>query len=263
MVTQRYIVQFSGGVSSWAAARRLVNEHGPDAVLLLSANTNSEAPDWLPFVRACRDNLGCELIMLDNDGKTIWDVFHENRFLGNSRIDLCSRLLKREPLLRWIEANCDPEFHRIVIGFDFEETGRIAKANKRWAPWTVVYPLTEEPLLFKEDMLDMLKANGIEEPRAYREGFSHNNCNATCVKAGQAHWARLLETRPGDYRAAEAEEEKLRAELGNVSILVDRKDLAPGEKRRPLTLADFRRRLGVDDHDFDTEDWGSCSCMEQ
>jgi hypothetical protein len=256
-VPQRYIVQNSGGASSWGAARRLVDQYGPDAVLLLTANTNSEAKDWLPFIQACHADLGCELVMLDNDGRTIWDVFSEHRFLGNTRVDLCSRVLKREPLRAWLEANCDPGWHRVVIGFDFDEAHRIERARTLWTPWTVEFPLSEPPYRFKDELFADLEARGIAVPELYRQGFSHNNCGGACVKAGQAQWAHLLRVRPDTYLRAEAEEEKLRRQLGDVAILRDRR----GGTTKPLTLAAFRARLLASEA-YDVNDWGACSCME-
>jgi hypothetical protein len=141
----RYIVQFSGGVGSWAAARRLVDQYGVDQVLLLVADTNSEADDWWPFVQACHADLGCELAHLDNDGKTIRDVFSERKFLGNARIDVCSETLKRKPLRAWLEANADPAVDVVVIGFDWTEAHRFERAKPRWAPWTVEAPLCDPP----------------------------------------------------------------------------------------------------------------------
>lgn len=252
------MVQFSGGVTSWAAARRLVDAHGPDEVLLLLANTNSEATDWMPFVRACQADLGCELVELDNGGRTIWDVFAEEGFIGNSRVDICSRILKRDPLRKWITEHCDPDYHRLVMGFDWEEEHRMARVSRLWEPWVVVAPMTEAPYLNKEQTLRLLKDHGIRVPLAYKQGFEHNNCAGTCVKAGQAHWQQVLIRRPVDYLRAEKEEQKLREKLGDVSILVEQ---IKGEKV-PLSLSSFRERLGYDLSDYDHDDFGSCSCMD-
>lgn len=257
----RFIVQFSGGVTSWAAARRLVDQHGAGNVMLLAANTNTEADDWLPFVHACQADLGCELVMLDNDGRNIWDVFQAHRFLGNSRVDVCSRELKREPLRRWLDNNADPAVDIIALGFDFDEEHRLRRAIPHWEPWRVVAPMTEEPYLYKDQLLVALQARGIPVPELYRQGFAHNNCRGCCVKAGQAQWAQTLRLRRDDYLEAERQEAALGEQIGRpVSILVDRRNLAPGEKRRPLTLRQFRERIeGGGTHDGD---WGSCSCMD-
>lgn len=248
-----YIVSFSGGAGSWAAGRRVVDEHGPDAVTLLVANTNSEAPDWLPFVEACATDLEARLVVLDNGGRSIWDVFREARFLGNTRVDVCSRVLKREPIRAWLEENTDPAETTLVLGFDWTEEHRHHRAAPRWAPWPVLSPLCHEPYVQKAEVLGMLRERGIPEPPMYAEGFPHNNCGGACVKAGQAQWRLLLEKHPERYAEAEQQEEALRVELGDVAILRDRR----GGTTKPLTLRRFRQQA-----EFDRSDWGACSCME-
>lgn len=257
-----YIVQFSGGVGSWAAARRLVDQHGIDAVSLLVADTNSEADDWWPFVEACQADLGCRMVHLDNGGRTIWDVFEMNRFIGNTKVDLCSRVLKREPLRAWLDAHADPETDVVVIGFDWTEEHRFERAKGYWTPWSVVAPLCDAPYVEKPALLAELVRRGIPVPSLYLEGFPHNNCGGACVKAGQAQWAMLYRKRPETFADAEAHEEKLRGILGDVAILKDRR----GGATMPLTLGRFRERLDRAGEQltlgFDQDDWGACSCMD-
>jgi hypothetical protein len=58
------------------------------------------------------------------------------------------------------------------------------------------------------------------------------------VRAGQKHWLHLLDVFPDRYAEAETREQQLRAELGDVAILRERRRGIS----RPLTLADLRRR---------------------
>jgi hypothetical protein len=67
---------------------------------------------------------------------------------------------------------------------------------------------------------------------------SHNNCGGVCVRGGQRHWRHLLDVFPDRYAHAEAEEQRLRAELGDVAILRERR----GGVTRPLPLTELRRR---------------------
>lgn len=64
------------------------------------------------------------------------------------------------------------------------------------------------------------------------------NCGGTCVRAGQRQWKHLLETLPERYAYAQEREEELRQELGDVSILRDRR----GGEVRPLPLSLLRER---------------------
>lgn len=45
--------------------------------------------------------------------------------------------------------------------------------------------VSEAPYLSKVDMLEVLKADGIEPPRLYAMGFAHNNCGGFCCRAGR------------------------------------------------------------------------------
>lgn len=67
---------------------------------------------------------------------------------------------------------------------------------------------------------------------------SHNNCGGVCVRGGQKHWLHLLSVFPDRYAQADEHEQRLRAELGDVAILRERR----GGISRPLTLAELRRR---------------------
>lgn len=56
--------------------------------------------------------------------------------------------------------------------------------------------MCEEPFVTKEEMLSELDQRGIEIPRLYKLGFSHNNCGGMCIRVGQAHFINLLKTMP-------------------------------------------------------------------
>lgn len=175
-------------------------------------------------------------------GKDVWDVFFEQRFLGNSRIDPCSRILKREAAERWVKARYGPEEAVIYLGIDWTEEHRHRQALARWLPYRVESPLCEEPLDEepKEQARELLSAAGIELPRLYRQGFAHNNCGAACVKAGKGQWARLLRTNPRLYRHHERREAEIRDHLGKeVTILREQRDGV----RYGISLRTLRERL--------------------
>lgn len=249
---------FSSGAGSWAAAKRTVEHHGASEVTLLFADTNTEDADNYRFLHEAAANVGAPLVVLDNGGRTIWDVFHERRFLGNTRADPCSDALKRKPMRAWLEQHCDPDATAVVLGFGWEEAHRFRRAQGYWEPWRIEAPMCDEPYLFKPQVLDWLRAEGIEPPRLYAQGFEHANCGGGCVKAGQAQFRTLLRERPDTYAEWEAQEQAVRDHLGaDVSILRDR----TGGDTRPLTLRALRERLEREPSLFDAADEGSCSCL--
>jgi hypothetical protein len=247
---------FSGGIGSYAAARRVVDRYGPNDVVLLFADTRIEDEDLYRFVDEAASDLGLELVRVV-DGRTIWDVFRDERYLGNSRVDPCSKLLKRVPLRKWLETNRDPADTVVYLGIDWSESARFDGARSRWLPWTVEAPLCEKPYLEKRDAIAELGLRGIRPPRLYELGFPHNNCGGGCVKAGQAQFARLLREFPERFAEWETNEESIRRELDkDVAILRDER----GGTTKPLTLAKLRARIEAD-QTIDVFDWGGCGCV--
>jgi hypothetical protein len=251
------VVMFSGGIGSWATARRVADQHGTDGLVLLFADTLMEDDDLYRFAGEAAADIGVPMTTI-REGRDVWQVFHDVRFLGNSRIDPCSRVLKRETLRKWLEAECDPADTVVYLGIDWTEIHRFERAAGHWEPWTVQAPLCEAPLQDKADRFAALRARGIEPPRLYADGFAHNNCGGFCVKGGQAQFELLLRKYPERYAYHERREEELRQYLkADVAILRDRS----GGKVTPLTLRAFRERLEQQPALFDESEWGACSCI--
>jgi hypothetical protein len=198
-----------------------------------------------------------------SDGRTPWEVFKDVRFIGNSRIAACSHKLKQDVARAWLDANCDPANTTIYLGIHWSEEERFyGTANSKgardlWLPWKCESPLCESPLIPANAIPEEIKAAGIELPRLYAMGFSHNNCGGFCVRAGQGHFKRLLATLPARYAHHEAQENAMREFLGkDVSILRDRR----GGALRPLTLSEFRARI-AESAPVDETDIGGCGCF--
>jgi 3'-phosphoadenosine 5'-phosphosulfate sulfotransferase (PAPS reductase)/FAD synthetase len=252
------IVLYSGGALSWAAAMRTIERHGRDDVRLLFTDTAMEDEDLYRFLDDSERQLGVPLIRL-KDGRTPWDVFREKRMLGNTRIDLCSRVLKREMSQRWLAENAPGA--TLVFGIDWEETHRLDGLQRRYGEqgYTVEAPMTDRPWMTKAEVFRWMKDCGLAPPRLYDLGFAHNNCGGFCVRAGHAHFAQLLATMPERYREHEANEADLRERLGkNVSILRDRE----WGETRPMTLKEFRERIERGDvGQLDMFGIGGCGCF--
>ena len=254
----KHVVMFSGGAGSWAAAKRVIAQRGRRNVILLFADTLIEDPDLYRFLEDAEKNMGVPITRI-SDGRTPWQVFEDVRFIGNSRVDPCSLHLKRALLDKWRDDNLDPERAVIYVGLGWYEPGRVERLLSRMAatPWTYRCPMAEGELLDPADVLARMEAEGIRRPRLYEMGFSHNNCGGFCVKAGQAHFALLLQKKREYYLFNEAEELRLRGLGINGTILSDRRG---DGKKKPMTLRDFRLRLEKDAAAFDCNDVGGCGC---
>ncbi len=247
---------FSGGVGSWAASKRVAEKSGSENLTLLFADTLIEDEDLYRFLGEAAASVGGELVKIA-EGRDPWQVFSDERFIGNARVDPCSKLLKRRFLRRWLEDNCEPDNTVVYLGIDWSEIHRFDAAQKHWVPWTCVAPMCDRPLRTKQELLDELRSDGIRPPRLYEMGFPHNNCGGFCIKAGQAHFKLLLEAMPERYAYHERKEQELATRLGrNVAILKDRR----GGTTTPLTLAELRRRVECGES-VDKHDWGGCGCV--
>lgn len=271
----KHVVMFSGGLGSWLTAKRVAEQHGTDDLVLLFADVASdrsphvgEDEDTYRFIREAAADVGAELVTVA-DGRDIWQVFHDDRFLGNTRLANCSKFLKQKPCREWLDANADPADTTVYIGIDWTELHRLPAIENGWAPYPVKAPMTEPPLLDKDDMRAACEAAGIEVPRLYRAGFPHNNCGGFCVRAGQAQMELLLREHPERYAFHEAEEQKLRDYLGkDVAVLRDRSTMRvlqvhPTPDTRPLTLREFRERIEDQPNLFDPLDFGGCGCFTE
>lgn len=235
-----HVVQTSGGIGSWAAAQRVAARHGTDNLVLLFADVQQEDADLHRFLHDATRHLGVPLTRVV-DGRTPWDLFHDVRYLGNSRLAPCTYTLKIVPCRSWLEANADPADTILYVGLDSSprDRARAPGITAGWQPWTVQFPMTDPPHLTKDQQLDWCRSLGIEPPRMYQYGFPHNNCAGMCVRAGKKEWARTLRVFPDQYARAEAAEQRLRAELGDVTILTEQR---AGVRHR-LTLSALRQRV--------------------
>lgn len=253
-----HVTMFSSGVGSWAAARRVQDELVPgDTHTLLFSDVGMEDEDNYRFLTEAAEDIGGELVTVA-DGRDIWQVFKDDRFLGNSRLANCSKFLKQRPARAWLEANTDPVNTVVNVGIDWTETHRVPAIVHAYKPWTARAPLTEHPYTTKPQIFADLKRRGIAPPRLYGLGFAHANCGGGCVRAGQGQFARLLEVLPERFAWWEAQEQDVREHLGSdVTILRDR----AGGESTPLTLRQFRERHQAKPHQTDLFDIGGCGCF--
>ncbi|MCK9871408.1 hypothetical protein MRI28_17480 [Nocardiopsis dassonvillei] len=233
----RHVVQYSGGIASWATAAEVISRYGPGCVSLLFADTLVEDPDLYRFLADTTRAFGVPLITV-KDGRTPFDVFRDQRFLGNSRLAPCSYWLKQRPCRVWLEKHADVDDTVVHVGISHQERARIPGIVRGWSPWRLAFDLLDRSDLTTESMLRLARGQGLTTPAMYDDGFTHNNCGGVCVRGGHRHWQRLLQVHPERYAQAERNEEQLRKELGDVSILKDRR----GGQTRPLTLRAFRER---------------------
>lgn len=294
-----HFVTTSSGIGSWYAGivvRERYFQPG-DRLVLAFSDVLIEDPDNYRFlIESCDLIPDAELVWLV-DGRHPFEVFRDDKFLGNTRMANCSKWLKQKPARDWLDANADPEHTVIYVGIDWTETHRIpdnrrgyshpfgvgckqvggvhpckslwgragerhegpACAHMLTTGWDVAFPLAEPPYVEKADMLAHARALGVEPPVMYEQGYEHANCGGGCVRAGAKQFVHLLTINPTRYAWWESEEEATRVHLGkDVAILRDRR----GGTTKPLTLRQLRERHQTAPEQIDMLDTGTCnSCF--
>lgn len=259
-MSTHYVTMFSSGAGSWAAAMRVAEDLWTpgDRHTLLFSDVSMEDEDNYRFLHEAAESVPNAELVIVKDGRDIWEVFRDDRFLGNSRLANCSKILKQRPARAWLDANCDPENTVICVGIDWSEAHRVPSIERAYLPYVAVAPLTEPPYLDKDSILADLRSLGIQPPRLYDLGFAHANCGGGCVRAGQGQFAHLLKVMPERYAWWEEQEQSLREHLDkNVTILRDRR----GGTVTPLTLRAFRERHEAEPEQTDLLDLGGCGCF--
>lgn len=263
--TYRYLIEGAAHVLGRRLNWSVRSEDFPDYRVASDAPIEEYAgnPKWRAFLADLRGRATDampELVWIV-EGRDPWEVFRDKLFLGNSAVDPCSRILKREAADDWMMAHCwrvgelfgKPDTFAVGIGeheahrFDDGQGGGVGprKLKKGW--------LYHAPLLTHVDQLvaeigkraySLLYAPldeiGPPPPRLYGFGYSHGNCGGWCCKAGMAHFANRYRAQPERYAYDALMERKLRTYLGaDVAMMTDRS----GGGKRPLTLEEFEQRL--------------------
>jgi len=255
----KHIIMYSGGIGSWAAAKRVIEQHGKDDVMLLFTDTKIEDADLYRFLRETSEKFGVELVWLA-DGRDPWQVFRDVKWIGNSRIAQCSHLLKQKVAREWIESNFKPDEVMLYVGIDWTEIHRLPGIKKHWAPYNIEAPMCEPPYQDKHEMFRMLRKAGVRKPRLYELGFSHNNCGGFCVRAGQAHFINLLREKRDLYLYHEAKEMEMQEYLGRTDVSILTRTVKGVEY--PLTLRQLREEWDSGlRNQIDMLEIGGCGCF--
>jgi hypothetical protein len=226
-------------------------------------------PEWRSFLHELRAWMP---FAVDNlvwlvEGRDPWEIYRDERFLGNSQRDPCSKFAKRQVLDKWRDANFDPTDTIIYFGIGSAESHRYddkkgggIKGRLAAAGWHAEAPLIGRQEGDLSSSIYMAKA-GLVRPRLY-QWYAHNNCGGMCCKAGQKHWKARLEFQPERYEYDRLMEKKISDFLAGParSFLTDRR----GDNiKKTLTLGDFRNRLQAGGYVMPEPQPGDdgCGCM--
>lgn len=236
---------------------RTIERHGKDDVELLFADTQIEDPDAYRFLDDAEKQLGVPLHRIA-DGRDPWEVFVDVKFIGNSRVDPCSKILKRQLMDAWVAEKSKSFDVVLVFGLDWSERTRVDRHRARTAERGLVceYPMNETPYMTKPEILDWMRSSGIEPPRLYGLGFGHNNCSGFCIKMGLGQARHLLFTLPDVYLRNEAKEAEAMEKIGPTARPFLR--IRKGGKTKGITMRRFRELLEKQPLMFEDYAIGGC-----
>lgn len=244
-----YIAMFSGGAASAYVAYLMVQKHGKENSKLFFTDTLWEHKDNKRFMIEVAEEIDIDIKTV-RDGRTPDEVFEDTKFLGNSRLAKCSSQLKVRQTVLYLEELRDEGYEPILyFGIGKHEKRRrdsletlynhnLLPRDGEEQPVKTVFPLYESNISDDEIKRIITKDWGIELPEMYHLGFSHANCGGRCVRGGFNHYKHLYETWPNVYIEQEEMENRLREELGDVSILK--------RNGKPFTLTEYRKELDLD-----------------
>lgn len=269
-----HIISYSGGMGSFAEAKSCCDKYGPENVLCIFADVHMEDPDTYRFIFETLEFLKCRSHYISQN-KNPWELFKEKRFIGNTRVDICSSQLKRNPINNFIKENFCTSFkemtyHRnkpatyetrwksdiaeIHLGIDYSEYHRLQETQKIMRPLIYRSTLVEEGRIIPKDYSEQF---GIKKPALYNLGFPHNNCGGFCVKAGLGQFKMLWEKLPERYAWHEQQEQETLALGGLPFLKIRRKD----KPTRYISLKEYREEfLETNKAEEDTFDIGGCGC---
>ena len=255
----KHVVNFSGGLCSFWAGKRVVEKNGTKGVYLLFADTLVEDADLYRFNEDCAKHLGVPITRIC-EGRTPWQLFRDEGLIGNARFPICSIRLKREMLDRWHKDNCLEMDSVIYIGMDWTEEHRLARLQNEKPFWKFEAPIQWAPIWDKCRMVTETEALGIKVPRLYGLGFPHNNCGGRCVAAGITHWVRLYHVDRPAYMEWAYQERDCMADfvtrgIEPMTMLKDRR----GGTTKNLSLLNLAARIESGEK-FSKHDWGGCGC---
>ncbi len=256
----KHLISIGGGFSSTIELPlAVIEKYGADNVDMVIACLKGESPDLWRLVKECERLTGKEVARIsyspdDMRGYSvnapeskwwgIWDVFFQEKRMGSSLADPCSRVLKRETLRAYILRHYSPSDTILHVGITAHEIDRMMAIKRNWG--SIGYPV-------EADLAD-LPTNGTTTercqqmlgwtPRLYEWGASHNNCGGFCVKAGHAQMARLLWYDPDLYAYHEGYELLFQQTFDtDATIMRDRATVNGVTTSTPLSMRAFRERM--------------------
>ena len=237
-MSEAIAVWFSCGAASAVAAKKTIERYGDDySIRVINNPIKEEDPDNRRFLLDVQDWLGVEIELAYNSKfpeASCAEVWDKRRFMSSPFGAPCTLELKKNARKEW-EANNPVDHH--VLGFTLDEKHRHERFIQTERP---LLPVLIDEGLTKADCYRILKAAGLELPRAYSLGYPNANCIG-CVKAtSPTYWNHVRKMHPAVFAERAEQSERIGARL--VKVKGERiflRELDPMAKGQRLKGMDF------------------------
>lgn len=214
-ITVPHVVAVSGGKDSTAMALALAEREPRDYTYLITP-TGNELPDMIRHWEKLECILGKRLTRVTEN--TLVGLIQIQNCLPSHRMRWCTRMLKIEPAIRWMQANAKGGVLYVGLRADEEERQGIYSdvitvdfPMRRWG-WTI------------DDVQDCLYRHDVQIPW-------YTEC-AYCYDKRLSQWRRLWQQYPEIYVQGEV----LEAQTGHTFR-------SPSRDNWPAGLADLRKEF--------------------
>lgn len=205
-------VWFSCGAASAVAAALTVKQYAhKEEVRVINNPIAEEDEDNQRFLRDVQDWIGVKIESAVNEKyptQSCVDVWAARRFMSGPMGAPCTLELKKNARRSWEEKN-NPDWH--VLGFTVDER----KRHERFVMTERdnVIPVLIDAGYTKDDCYAVLKANHIDPPRVYAQGYPNANCIG-CVKAtSPTYWNHVRKMHPDVYEQRASQSRDIGARL--------------------------------------------------
>lgn len=253
-----HIVSLSGGLGSFIELKLTIDEFGEKNTTALFADVRMEDPDLYRFLHETLNHFRCSYTII-SEGRNPWELFTDIKFLGDTKADPCSQILKRNLIKQHILKNYDRDTIIVHLGIDYTEKHRLESAIARTSEFTYTSLQVERKMMLTPDEKIKFSENlGIKPPILYSMGFSHNNCGGFCIKAGLGQFKTLYEKLPDRYEWHVQKEKELRKAAPTARPFL--RKMIKG-KTKYLWLEEYREILRSNNISKEEElDIGGCAC---
>lgn len=233
---KKVICWWSGGITSAVACKVAIDLYGKENCRVILLDTGNEHKDTYRFMLDCQNWYGIEVeILKSTDYKNIQETWYKHLSLNTATGAICSYMLKRRVREKWEKEN---EYSYQVFGFEYNKRElKRARSLKLNHPHTnPIFPLLKKKYN-KQKCIELVNAQNIKVPEAYKLGFQNNNCLGPdddkpgaiggCVQGGIGYWKLFKELYPHKFDSMAKVEHDLTDLKGSpVTMLKDQSNKA-------------------------------------